>query len=116
MTNDNQPQEVSAELFEAMARLQISLPMTGYELSALLFVLEAAIAGDTHMLAMAGTPEEREITESLHKANLSLKERADQAMVYLSIVAKVGVAAADVIIKSDTVDRASNAPTTAREQ
>lgn len=108
MTQDNEPQKVDGALFEEMARLSVSLPMSGHELGALCFVLETAIESGNVTLAKDLAPHHRETTENLQRAVLSLKARVDTALTYLSIAATANLAAVQ--------DNVATAPSTPRPQ
>lgn len=108
MTTDNKPMEVSKELFEAMAQMRCTMHLSGHELGALAFVLDAAVESGVKTLAMQMTPEQRETTEQLHRTITAMKASVDQAITYLGIAASAALAA--------NQDAEQNAPSTDRPQ
>lgn len=113
MTKDDQPQQVGTALFEAMARLSCSMPLTGHELGALAYVLRAAVDSghqimQTPDIVAQMTPAQHEVQTNINTVVEGLQARVDQMITYLSIAASANLAAAQ--------DNAATAPTTSREQ
>ena len=109
MTNDDKPMEVSPELFEAMAKLHCSLPLTGHEMGALSFTLDVAKETGEEILSRTDlTPEVRERTQALHDALMAIKGRVYTLITYLGIAASANLVSAQ--------DNAATAPSTTTAQ
>ena len=105
---DHKPMEVSKDLFDTMAEMRCTMHLSGHELGALAFVLDAAVETGVKTLAMTMTPEQRETTDNLYRAITAMKASVDQAITYLAVAASASMAAAQ--------DAKQNAPTTDRPQ
>lgn len=109
MTQDNEPQHVDHALFEQMAGMGVSLPMTGHQLGGLCFVLE--LIEESHAAILASPTVElkdRERVENLQDVVKALLVTIRQTMTYLSLAATATLAAAQ--------DKAQNAPSTPSSQ